>query len=293
LPMSGIVINLPYGSGAVPPALLKRLPFSAEQWRLEHWHLIDPHLAALVKEAAIYERRGKKIERPVLAYPVSPLVADPWGLWAEELRPEEEAPAAPAPAIIPRGSGGQEISWSDKNRDWIFSHTVAPFYQAIEEAAETLLRDSPLVLVLTVRSFSSLPFKFEKNKKYPRPQVSISSAPGLTPAGLASLAGNSFKAFRWWPELNWPYAHGACLPPGLKGRPRIKAMGLALCRSLYMNEETGRTTAAAPGVVRVLSSVFNLLDQELARVARLRIERAARPLKDSPVIKAANMKKGR
>ncbi len=290
--MTGIVINLPYGSGTVPPALLKRLPFSGDEWRLEHWRLIDPHLAALVREASVYQRRSKKIRRQVVDYPVSPLVADPWGLWAEELG-ESASPAGPppGPAIIPRSTSGKSIAWREKDRELIFGRTVWPFYGRLEKAVEEALIDSPLVLVLTIRSFSSIPFKFEKNQKYPRPQVSITTDLRATPEGLARLAGNSFQAFRWWPERNWPYPRGACFTPVLRKRPRVKALGLGLNRNLYMDEKSGRLFSGAKGVVRVLTSVFNLLDQELARVARVRIERFLKPNLDSPVIKAANLKK--
>ena len=290
--MSAVIINLPYSSAAVPPAIAKRLALSPEEWQLEHWRLIDPVLSGIVRQAALRARRGTAQERTLIVYPVSPLAADPWGLWAAELGEAEAADRnfQPGPAILPRTSAGKEIQWSPKDRQFIFEHTVQPFYREIEERARERLNDFPLVLVLTIRFFASRPWPFEKNKKYPRPQAAVSTAPGLTPPGLANLAGDCFRALRWWPELNWPQAHGACLPPGLAGHPRVRALGLSLSRDLYLDERSGQIKEAAAGVERVLSTLFSLFDQELTRVAGLRLDRALKP-KDSPVIKAADINK--
>ena len=297
--MTGIVINLPYASAAVPPPVARRLALSQAEWQLEHWRLIDPHLAELARAASVHERRGLKVERPVVAYPLSPLVADPWGLWAGELdgRPPEAAPpeapedSRPRPAALPRTTAGRSLAWTDQERDLIFSRSVVPYYRELTEAARGLLADSPLVLVVTLRSYGTQPLPFEKNRRYPRPQAAVAANPRLTPAGLAELAGGILKACRWWPELNWPQAGGACLPPELEASPRVRALGLSLCRGLYLDERSGKRKSAAPGVVRILRTFFHLLDQELARVARLRLARAAPPAKPapkipSPVIKA-------
>ncbi|MDR2935495.1 MAG: N-formylglutamate amidohydrolase [Candidatus Adiutrix sp.] len=287
-----IIINLPYTSAAVPPPVARRLGLSPEEWQLEHWRLIDPHLGELVREAACYERRDVKTDRPVVVYPLSPLVADPWGLWAAELA--EEAPAAPPkPAVISRTTAGRALPpWSEKDAELILNRSVAPFHREITEAARRLLAETPLVLVLTLRSFGSMPLPFEKCRKYPRPQAAIGSRPGLTPTGLAELAGGVLKSCRWWPELDWPQAEGACLPPELAESPRVRALGLSLCRGLYFDERTGRRKSSAQSVVRVLRTLFNLLDQEMARVAQVRLDRALAPKKKarpSPVIKASQI----
>ncbi|MDR2947469.1 MAG: N-formylglutamate amidohydrolase, partial [Candidatus Adiutrix sp.] len=219
--MPGIIINLPYTAGNVPPPLAKRLELSPEDWQLEHWRLIDPHLARVVREAAVSKGRdGVEAARPVIAYPFSPVVADPWGLWAAELG-QAGPPSPPRPDILPKTTAGRALQWSPRDRELIFGRTVLPFYQQIEEAAARLLADSPLVLILTLRSHGSHPLKFEVSHQYPRPQVAVGSTAGLTPEGLANLAGNTFRAFRWWPELNWPHGGGDCLPPALAGRPRV------------------------------------------------------------------------
>jgi hypothetical protein len=290
--MTGIVINLPYTSTAVPPPVARRLALSPEDRRLEHWRLVDPYLADIAREAARFERRNVKIEHPVVVYPLSPLVADPWGLWAAELADGSEA-APPRPAALPRTTAGQPLAWPAKDLRLILDRSVAPFHREITAAARRLLADSPLVLVITLRSFGALPLPFEKCRKYPRPQAAIGSQPGLTPPGLAELAGGILKSCRWWPELNWPQAEGACLPDELTTNPRIRALGLSLCRGLYLDERTGRRKSSTSGVVRVLKTLFHLLNQELARVARTRLDRARAPKRPaaarvpSPVIKAA------
>lgn len=278
--MSALILNIPYSSCSVPPAVGRGLGLGDEQLRLEHWRLSDPPLAELVRAAALNDGRR---ERPVLAYPFSPLVADPLGAWAAELG----GPGA-GPAILPRSTAGKAVGWTEKDRTLIFSRTVEPYYRRLEEAVEEALRKSPLVVVLTVRSFSSIPLDFEKSRIYPRPQVVVGSEPGSTPEGLAFLAFSAFRAFHWWVERSWPQRDLAWLPPSLRGRVRVKALGLSLCRGLYMDEQTGRPGKALNGTRRILGVFFNLLEQEIDRVARIRLERAraGRKPSESSVIKA-------
>ena len=276
---------MPYTAGGVPPPLAKRLALSPEDWQTEHWRLTDPYLARIVREAAVYEGREGEVVRPVVVYPFSPVVADPWGLWAAELG-EDKSQGPPRAAIMPKTTAGRAIDWSPKDRELIFARTVEPFYRQIEQAAEALWSDSPIILVLTLRSYGSAPLTFEHSRKYPRPQVVVGSTAGLTPDGLVNLAGDTFRAFRWWPELNWPHSGGGCLPPALAGQPRVRSMTISLGRDLYMDEKTGRLKDSSEGVARVLRTVFNLLDQELARVAGVRISRSLRTKKQSPIIKA-------
>ncbi|UQZ90361.1 hypothetical protein C4J81_14570 [Deltaproteobacteria bacterium Smac51] len=286
--MSKVIINLPYTAQAAPPAVAKRLALSPEEWQLEHWRLIDPYLAEMAAEAAVFQKRDRRIERPLIIYPYSPVVADPWGLWAAELS-EDDSISPGAPATLPQTTAGKAINWSDKDRETIFSRTTLPFLQQIEDAAHSLLEEAPLVLIVTLRSFTSMPQNFEKDRRYPRPQACVSTAGKLTPEGLANMTGDTFRAFRWWAELNLPQAGTACAPESLRNHPRVRTIGLSLCRSLYMDENTGRKKPAIRSVIRVLKTVFNLFDQELSRVAKLRIERATKP-KDSPVIKADRLK---
>jgi hypothetical protein len=289
--LSRIVLNLPYTSAAVPPPVASRIGLSPEEWQLEHWRLIDPYLAEIVREAAHFERRKVKIDRPVVTYSLSPLVADPWGLWAAELT-EGSEPAPPRPSVLPRTTAGKPLVWGDKDIELILGRSVAPYHREITAAAHRLLEEAPMVLVVTLRSFGTMPLPFEKCRKYPRPQAAVGSQAGLTPQGLAELAGGILKSCRWWPELNWPQAEGACLPEELADSPRVRALGLSLCRGLYLDERTGRRKNSALNVIRVLKTFFNLLDQEMDRVARVRLTRALAPKKPasptipSPVIKA-------
>jgi hypothetical protein len=297
--MTRVILNLPYTSSAVPPPVARRLGLSQEEWQLEHWRLIDPPLGEIVREAACFERRKVKINRPLIAYPLSPLVADPWGLWAAELA-EGSGTAPIKPAVLPRTTAGRALAWPEKDIEIILGRSVVPFHREITAAARHLLDDeqAPMVLVVTLRSFGTMPLPFEKCRKYPRPQAAVGFQPDRTPQGLADLAGSILRSFRWWPELNWPQAEGACLPEELAGHPRVRALGLSLCRSLYLDERTGGRKSSAQSVVRVLRTFFNLLDQEVDRVGRARLTRAlapARPAKasprvPSPVIKAERLK---
>lgn len=254
------------------------LGLSEADCRLEHWHLCDPHLARLVKGAA--QKAGR--ERPVVAYPYSPLVADPLGLWAAELG----GPIC-GPAILPRSTAGKTLGWKEKDREIIFHRTVEPYYELLEQTVREALRASPLVLVLTLRSFNSIPLEFEKSRAYPRPQIVVNSAGGLTPKGLTGLAFGTFRAFHWWVEQSWPQTGSAWLPPHLRTLPRVKALGLSLCRGLYMDERNGEPKESLVGARRILGTLFNLLEQEMDRVSQVRLSRVEEEKKKSPVIKAA------
>ena len=136
--MTRIILNLPYTSTAVPPPVARRLGLSPEEWQLEHWRLIDPHLGEIVREAACFERRKVKIDRPVIVYPLSPLVADPWGLWAAELADGPEISPPRRPAVLPRTTAGRPLVWPEKDIELILGRSVAPFHQEITAAARRL-----------------------------------------------------------------------------------------------------------------------------------------------------------
>lgn len=281
--MTAVIINLPYTAQGVPQPLLKRLELTPEDWRREHWHLTDPHLGTIVREAALGLEGDETLAPPVIIYPYSPVVADPWGLWAREL--DKPGSGQPQAAILKRTTSGRPIHWEPKDCELIIERTVKPFYEQLEKNIRERLAHSPLVLVLTLRSYGSQPFIFEKNRQTPRPQVAVGSLPGLTPPQLAELVGDIFKGFRWWPELNWPQPGGACLPPAFVNHPQVKALGLSLDRNLYMNEDNGRKTEGAKGVARILRTVFHLLDQELRRVAHAKTVHRQDAAKKSPILK--------
>ena len=293
--MPGILINLPYTSMAIPKAIAKAMSLNQAELQLEHWRMVDPYLSRIVQEASVLERRQVRIEWPVIEYPWSPLVADPWGGWVAEITGED----APAPAILPHTTAGRALTWSEGDRRTIFSRTTQPFYQELEEKGKILLEQNNLVLLITIRSFSAWPPR-AKRKDFlslrgqgsasiaREPQVCIISDPQSTPPGLVNLGAGIFKTFGWWPELNWPQIHGACLPPKLVGHSRVRSIGISLNRNLYLDEKTGRLRPTTSTVGRVLRTVFNLFGQELDRVAQVRINREKKPA--SPIIKASSMK---
>ncbi len=283
--MSNVIINVPYSSSEAPPAVATRLGLSPQEWNVETWRLTDPHLLALARKAALVKKRSLKIERPVVAYPYSPVVADPWGFWAYELgRTKLSGGQA---AILPQTTAGRPISWSDKDSQTIMSRTVEPFYEQLQELITQALVEHNLVLLVTLRSFTPVPLSFEDQKR-PRPQVCVTTNEKRTPNGLAKLLGHTFRAYRWWAELNWPHASGGPLPPSLAEHPRVRSVGLSLNRSLYMDEKTGEATGGAIKTARALGTILNILSQELDHVAKKRLVRAQPPKRKSSIIKAAD-----
>jgi hypothetical protein len=280
--LAGIVLNVPYGCLAIPPAVQKRLSIGQDRLRGEHWRLCDPFLLALAREAAL---GGPKWGPwPLVAFHFSPLVADPLGLVAMELGQAEE----PGPAILTSDTQGKDLpQWSEPDRLFLLDRTVAPYARELEkECLEQLGREN-LVALVTLRSFGTDPQPHERDRRRPRPQITLGSSDDHTPDGLTVLAGHIFRTLGFWPQLNWPLS-GAVGPWGLAGQPRLKALGLCLRRDLYLDEKTGHQKETREAVVRVLRTFFSLLGQEMDRVAQIRLRRAFPPKRPSSVIKAPN-----
>jgi hypothetical protein len=275
--LAGVVINVPYGSLAAPPAVIRHLGLSADGLRREHWRLSDPFLLEIAAKAV--ERAPDP--RPLVHYPFSPLVCDPLGLLASELGQGE----AKGPTFLSRGAAGNELpQWSEADKDLILRRSSWPYLKSLEEACQASLKENSLVALVTLRSFSTEPARHDKDKRRPRPQISLGSSPGHTPEGLAVLCGAVFRALGLWPQLDWPLS--AADPPGaLSGEKRLKALSLGLRRDLYLDERTGKPKEAKDALARVLRIFFSLLEQELDRVAKIRLSRAFPPKKPSSVIK--------
>jgi hypothetical protein len=260
--------------------VLERLGLSEDALRREHWRLTDPFLLDLVGRAA--EGDSKRPKLHLSAYRWSPLVADPLGLLAMEMGQTNRL----GPILLTRDTAGGNLpSWSPTDGELILKRSAEPYLRELEAACREALAREKLVVLVTARSFSSRPLADDRDRRRPRPQVALGSDDERTPEGLTTLAGTIFRSLGWWPQLNWPLA-GAPVPPSLSDAPRLKALGLYLRRDLYMDERTGRGLESSDGAVRVLRTFFNLLTQELDRVARLKLDRAFPPKPPSNVIKA-------
>jgi hypothetical protein len=289
---------VPYGSPFLPKAIHKRLTLTEEDLRWENWRLTDPFLLELVRQAVHPEYKVPPLSRDlvkrdqnaphalptsvVINYPYSPLVADPLGLVARELGQTE----ALGPFILHSGSLAKTLPvWTPSEREFILTQCVKPYFQSLEEAARSLLAQEPLVLIVTIRFFPGRPFKHD-HKETPRPQVNLGFfAEKGSPKGLITLAGHIFRRFGLWTELDYPLA-GTWIPPDLAAHPRLKTLGLALRRDLYLDENLAKVKPSAGSLTRVLRAFFVLLGQELDRVYQVRLLRAFPPKPPSNVIKA-------
>jgi hypothetical protein len=278
--LAGIILNVPYGCLTIPPAILKRLDLTPEELRREHWFLTDPFLLKLTKLAA--QADAKKTARTVVVFPYSPLVIDPLGLLAMEM----EKSKLGGPTFIARTTAGKELpKWTDSEQKFILDKTVNPYASELAKECLEQLEKEKFVALVTMRSFSSEPQKHEPNRRYPRPEIALGATEEHTPEGLANLAGSFFRSLGLWPQLNWPIS-GTALPGKLADQPRLKALGLYLRRDLYLDEKTGLQKDSLDAAVRVVKTFFNLLGDELDRVARLKLKRAFQPKGASSIIKA-------
>jgi hypothetical protein len=282
--VAGLVINVPYGALAIPPAVQKRLPLDQSDIRGEHWRLCDPFLLEIFKQAS--QGDAKRGPWPLVSFPWSPLVADPLGLIAVELGQARQDHRGPA--LLTKTTTDKAMpEWGESDRKFLMEKTVAPYAADLEAKCLAQLKDQHLVALITVRSFGSEPQTFERDRRRPRPQITLGASDDHTPDGLPILAGEIFRTLGFWPQLNWPVS-GAVVPRELRGQPRLKALGLYLRRDLYLDERTGRLKENHEAVTRVLRTFFSLLCQELDRVAKIRIQRAFPPQQSSNIIKAHN-----
>ncbi|MDR2387717.1 MAG: N-formylglutamate amidohydrolase [Deltaproteobacteria bacterium] len=281
--MAGLVVNVPYGGLAIPPAVQKRLPLNQSDLRTEHWRLCDPYLLALAKEAA--QGDAKRGPWPLVSFPFSPLVADPLGLVAQELGQTNQA----GPILLTKDTKDRNLpNWSQSDHKFLMEKTVAPYAQELKKHCLEQLGSQHLVALVTLRSFATFPQPHERDHRYPRPQVTLGSSDDHTPDGLTALAGHIFRSLGFWPQLNWPIS-GAVIPKELDQQPRLKALGLFLRRDLYLDEKTGQAKKdTKDAVIRIIKTFFNLLTQELDRVAKIRLDRAFSHKHHSNVIKASN-----
>ncbi|MDR1677248.1 MAG: N-formylglutamate amidohydrolase [Deltaproteobacteria bacterium] len=281
--MAGLVINVPYAGLGVPPAVQKRWPLTQNELKVEHWRLCDPPLLALGQEAA--QGDAKRGPWPLVAYPYSPLVADPLGLVALELGQTQET----GPAILTKDTQGKNLPiWNQTDQDFLLEKTVVPYAQELKKECLGQLANQNLVALVTLRSFSTYPNPHERDHRRPRPQITLGSSDDHTPDGLTILAGHIFRSLGFWPQLNWPLS-GAVMPKDLSDQPRLKAMSLCLRRDLYLDEKTGQTKKETKeAVIRILKTFFSLLSQELDRVAKIRLRRAFPSKPHSNIIKASN-----
>jgi hypothetical protein len=304
----------------------RRLALKPEELGWENFRLSDPCLLKVVADASGESvLKGFLGEKPVpkrtlVSYSFSPLVSDPLGLLAPslgglgdaggggDLAPGNAAEGAGVgsasegagagsewqtsrpngPLFIRKtGTGKDYPPWSHEEEEVILKKSALPYLAELRDRSMESLEQDTLALLLTIRSYSSRPWDFEAERRYPRPQVCIAShGPLKTPQGLMDFIGRTFRTFGFWPEPDWPHS-GAHVPVGLEGRPRLLAAGLSFRRDLYMDEKTGKLTSRHESLVRVLRTVFSLLEQEMEDVVKARYRRAHPPKAPSMVIKSA------
>ncbi|MDR2442714.1 MAG: N-formylglutamate amidohydrolase [Deltaproteobacteria bacterium] len=279
--MASLVITVPYGATFVPGPISRRLGLTdGRDLGREHWYLTDPIILNLA--AKMLYRGQDKPPRPFVPFRFSPLVIDPLGLLSSELSGSQPN----GPNFLSNFTTGAKFPvYSEDERQIIINQAVKPYFEQLEAACSNELANNNLVALITLRSFATVPQPHERDRRLPRPQVSLGSNSQHSPEGLVTLAGTIFRALGLWPQLNWPLISAD--PPGpLAAQVRLKTLSLGLRRDLYMDEKTGKLKDTAEGLVRVLSIFFDLLEQELDRVANIRLRRAFPPKKPSNIIKS-------
>ncbi|MDR2200136.1 MAG: N-formylglutamate amidohydrolase [Deltaproteobacteria bacterium] len=288
--LASLVLNVPYGGVFVPPLVERRLGLSLEEIGWENFRLADPCLLQVIGAAAekgvVKGFLGEKSlpERRLVAYKYSPLVADPLGFLSGALNGTEEGGR-----FINRGSTGKDFPpWPPEAEAGILKKSALPYLEELKKASLELLDRDTLVLILTLRSYSSRPWDYESDRRYPRPQVCVGSAgDGKSPAGLLSFIGRAFRTFNIWPEPDWPH-RGVHVPESLGESPRLFAAALSFRRDLYMDESTGRLIKGYGSLVRVLRTIFSLLEEELETVLKIRYRRKHPPKPPSMIVKAGS-----
>ncbi|MDR2340223.1 MAG: N-formylglutamate amidohydrolase [Deltaproteobacteria bacterium] len=287
--MATLVITVPYGGLFVPPMIKRLLGLGDQELGWENFRLADPLLLGIAADACqgteLTGFMGKKPlpERTLVSYAYSPLVSDPLGFLACQLSGEEHS----FPKFIKEGATGKAFpALGPKEAEAILAKSAKPFLAELDKRCSQALESESLVLLLMLRSHGSKPLNHEFDRRYPRPQVCVGSHQGgKTPPGLAAFIGRTFRMFGLWPEPDWPNP-GAFVPDGLQQSPRLLSAGISFRRDLYMDESTGKGTRGQKSLVRVLRTVFSLLEDELESVLRIRYRRKHPPKPPSMVLKA-------
>jgi hypothetical protein len=294
------VVNVPYGGLFMPPAVAKRLSLKQEEIGWENFRLADPCLLGMLARACeagtLEGGLGEKEvpERTLVSYSFSPLVADPLGFLASEVGDgaaggtDGVLKGGPkGPSVIPRGASGLPLfDWTDPERELIFKKSALPYLAEVRDRVKEILDRDSLVLLVTARSYAARPWDYERDRRYPRPQLGIGALDGKrTPKGLSAFIGRTFKAFGLWPELDWPH-RGAWVPPELAQHPRLLCCTFSFRRDLYMDEASGRIASCSEGLSRMLRTVFGLIEEELEESVKARYRRRNPPKRPSMVIKA-------
>ena len=145
-------------------------------------------------------------------------------------------------------------------------------HQSLLRAVESELARTGCVLIVDCHSFPSRPLPCDQDQSVPRPHFCIGTDPFHTPPSLARATESELERMGYSVGVNRPY-EGTIVPMAFWQKDRrVISMMIEVNRSLYMDEATGRKTAAFASVAqqmnRLLCSVSKFQELAVARAKR-------------------------
>jgi N-formylglutamate amidohydrolase len=133
---------------------------------------------------------------------------------------------------------------SDRKRELLLKKYYDPYHKRFEEIAGKILSDSNKCLIVDVHSYPTKPLPYELNPNAYRPDICIGTDDYHTPKYLIGFTEEYFSKENFITAFNTPFS-GAFVPIKYYQKDeRILSIMIEIKRSLYMNEHTGKKSAA-------------------------------------------------
>lgn len=179
----------------------------------------------------------------VVTFPVSRLVLDPERFLDDE---QETMARCGMGVIYERTSSGDPLrnNPSLEERDTLIQKLYVPHNKQLNAAIENDLAQHNFALILDCHSFPSRPLPFEIDQDLNRPDICIGTDAFHTPAHLVEAAEQAVIDEGLTCQINRPFS-GSLVPRRYYEQDRrVYSIMIEANRSLYMDESTGKRSAA-------------------------------------------------
>jgi len=179
----------------------------------------------------------------VVTFPVSRLVLDPERFLDDKM---ETMASIGMGVIYERTSSGDPLrnNPSLEERDALIQRFYVPHNKQLNAAIENDLAQHDSALILNCHSFPSRPLPFEIDQDLNRPDICIGTDAFHTPDHLLEVARQAVTDEGLTCEVNRPFS-GSLVPSRYYEQDRrVYSIMIEVKRSLYMDESTGKRSAA-------------------------------------------------
>ena len=247
-----IIIHVPHSSILIPPEIRKDLLLLDNELEIELLRMTDWYTDEL---ASIGEKYGYIIKNDF-----SRLVVDP-----ERFRDDtnEIMRSAGMGAVYVSTSEKKPLrKLSDRKKELLLKKYYDPYHKRFEEIAGKILSDFNKCLIIDIHSFPTKPLPYELNANAYRPDICIGTDDYHTPKSLIEFTKEYFSKENFTTAFNTPFS-GTFVPMKYyKKNERVSSIMIEIKRCLYMNEHTGKKSAA-------FFKIKNTIDRFIEKVSEI------------------------